>query len=664
MSLIDNNAILIKSSHIEERQLRHDRILLKQTHRLQYAALTRFQMALLDRFDGRKTVAEVLAGLFQSGEIKSPRVFYDLVVSAREKGFLEVTQTEFSRVEHPKAVSMGLVSFLVIGLVYVLGAYAFAHSALDPGAHVGFWVFVLVGATVATSLGSVMAAMTLGLWGRSAYKPSIDYSRGIPRLAFDTHDSFMGGRACDTAVALAGLAGPMMLAFLTYFFHAAVELRIATGEGIVNPLAYASALIMGAWLALIIESAPFGNTWGLALVRGIFRSRVDLPRQSPFAMGKNLIQRLIRSGEDFQEERYFIAYSTALILWLGFVFQLGAVFVASQFYVVTSTFLLEKTLGLRFYFVLVIMGLGLLLLVVPVVFLLWIFAYGFVREILEKAAIHERKWKKQRHTHGEPDTAQKVQFISQNVLFAGLDSERVRRVAEVCRFARVGRGKQIVRQGEPGDSFFMVWNGRVEVFGNGFAGQATAVAHLGGGDSFGERALLDNAPRVATIRAETDCELLVLSRGDFQSRVVDASSGADEIRQRVEMAGFLRRVDLFADWHPQAILTLLRKVTLETFPAGQTLIRQGEENRHFYLVFSGSVKIFKDGVEVAVLSSGQFCGEISLMQGIPATADVVTREETRCFVFSKEQFLEIVTKDFLTGYVLDRKAEQRTGGSR
>jgi CRP-like cAMP-binding protein len=71
-------------------------------------------------------------------------------------------------------------------------------------------------------------------------------------------------------------------------------------------------------------------------------------------------------------------------------------------------------------------------------------------------------------------------------------------------------GDEIVRQGEPGDRFYVIDSGSVEVVVDGRPG-----ASLGPGDYFGEIALLRDVPRTATVRAREDGLLLTLTHDAF-----------------------------------------------------------------------------------------------------------------------------------------------------
>jgi CRP-like cAMP-binding protein len=87
-----------------------------------------------------------------------------------------------------------------------------------------------------------------------------------------------------------------------------------------------------------------------------------------------------------------------------------------------------------------------------------------------------------------------------------------------ARFAEVPMkaGQIVIRQGEPGDYYYVIKQGRCRVVQKPGAEQKmVALADLAEGDGFGEEALLSNAPRNATIAALSDGALMRLAKDDF-----------------------------------------------------------------------------------------------------------------------------------------------------
>jgi NADH:ubiquinone reductase (H+-translocating) len=81
-------------------------------------------------------------------------------------------------------------------------------------------------------------------------------------------------------------------------------------------------------------------------------------------------------------------------------------------------------------------------------------------------------------------------------------------------------GEIIINKGEIGRELFIVKTGEVEVFQPAAnAGTEAQVAVLTRGDVFGERALIDDTPRTASVRARSAVDVLVISRADFTALV-------------------------------------------------------------------------------------------------------------------------------------------------
>ena len=88
----------------------------------------------------------------------------------------------------------------------------------------------------------------------------------------------------------------------------------------------------------------------------------------------------------------------------------------------------------------------------------------------------------------------------------------------------------------------------------------------------------------------------------------------------------------------------------QTFPVDKYIIRQGDIGNALYVIRSGSCRIyvkrsFFKRTDVAVLKSGDFFGEMSLILNEPTSAFVLTTEPTELFIFMKSDFEELVSKN-------------------
>ena len=102
-------------------------------------------------------------------------------------------------------------------------------------------------------------------------------------------------------------------------------------------------------------------------------------------------------------------------------------------------------------------------------------------------------------------------------LFAGVATRHVRKIASLGSVARFDARAPIVNEGDPGEAFYVILSGRAKVQ----RGRRRATADIGPGAYFGEMALVDGAPRSATIVAETETTCLMLARKPFSKILKD-----------------------------------------------------------------------------------------------------------------------------------------------
>ncbi|HEY6023173.1 MAG TPA: SLC13 family permease [Pseudolabrys sp.] len=129
-------------------------------------------------------------------------------------------------------------------------------------------------------------------------------------------------------------------------------------------------------------------------------------------------------------------------------------------------------------------------------------------------------------------------------LFAGLDRVTLAKLAAHLEPQFYAAPSIIFRQGDAGDALYVVTSGTVGVYTTDNTGTAEILVRLlGVGEPFGEMALLSSIPRTATIKVETDCEVLRLNRSAFVALVREQPSVALAIAATLSrrLAGMLGR---------------------------------------------------------------------------------------------------------------------------
>ncbi|DAZ93609.1 TPA: hypothetical protein N0F65_003659 [Lagenidium giganteum] len=242
----------------------------------------------------------------------------------------------------------------------------------------------------------------------------------------------------------------------------------------------------------------------------------------------------------------------------------------------------------------------------------------------------------------------------------------------------------VFRQGDEADALFIVFAGVVEVrVSQRVLGEKVevTVCELTKGDYFGERALLNNDPRAATIIAKTSTELVQITRKDYnimlkkdqleflqrmqvtnglntakaiqnsQREYVKVLTKKSYARTRADvdmLSEYLQTLKFFRGLPKSFVRELCIVVDFLTLPAGSFVFREGEVGDLFYIIFSGSVDVIVSSkdfrgntqqTKLINLTEGSHFGELALMKGHGIrSATVVTREEC--------QFLVICEKDY------------------
>jgi len=125
----------------------------------------------------------------------------------------------------------------------------------------------------------------------------------------------------------------------------------------------------------------------------------------------------------------------------------------------------------------------------------------------------------------------RLRSVLQNTyFFQSLKMSELDELIGHLRMIRVQKGYEIIKQGDPGDAFYLIASGKVSVWKKKTLGK-TKVAELGEDQFFGEMALMSNEPRNATIVAEEVSELFVLQRYDFEKILLKNPVIATELKK-------------------------------------------------------------------------------------------------------------------------------------
>lgn len=234
-------------------------------------------------------------------------------------------------------------------------------------------------------------------------------------------------------------------------------------------------------------------------------------------------------------------------------------------------------------------------------------------------------------------------------LLSEMSDAAFRRVLGTLLVRRLPDGQPVIREGEPGTSFFFVAGGEVRVFATDALRRETELARLHEGSLFGEMALLGNMPRSATVVVAGEVDLLEVSRealAQIADELAPVAAALDKFTRERLLKNLMATSPLFRPFNRVQQLELLRRFTAHDVAPGTAIIRQGEAGRGLFVVLTGEVDVAKDdagaSIPLAHLRAGELFGEIALVRGGTTTATVTAARRTTVLFLAHEYFQRLV----------------------
>jgi CRP-like cAMP-binding protein len=281
-------------------------------------------------------------------------------------------------------------------------------------------------------------------------------------------------------------------------------------------------------------------------------------------------------------------------------------------------------------------------------------------------------------------------MLAEVPLFGGLAGRHLKKVADLADLRWYGDGKTLVREGGPGDAFYAIFEGRAHL--------QTASGHsreLGPRDWFGELALIDGAPRSATIVSAGGVSAARIERSGFLGLLHDepaiavgvayglvatvrelqgigagqafaagaavgrpaggegsADGSAGTSYGPVAAGGAVRvsvpllaTVPLFSELPKRHLRRIARSAATRRYPDGAVVVRAGTRGTVFHVIVEGRARAATPSGRRSELGSGDWFGELALLDGAPRSATVSAVGDLCTLCIARPGFLKLMDEE-------------------
>lgn len=270
------------------------------------------------------------------------------------------------------------------------------------------------------------------------------------------------------------------------------------------------------------------------------------------------------------------------------------------------------------------------------------------------------------------DQALAVEQLRGVPLFADLPRDALQGISKRLLLRHVPKDELVYAEGTPGNALYIIESGQVRIFSDA-ENEREVFAHLQAGDFFGEMALLTGKSRSSAARAETNTNLWMLYRSDFDELLVHypaiSLALSRTLSERLAQADqrfverHLRRMSLLVGLSSKQLEDVSARLRPVKYRSGEVILTEGTPGDVMYLIEWGRVEVLSitDGHSriLAVLGEGDFFGEMALLTGSPRSATVRAVTDVDLLALHQSDFDELVLKYPTLAVTLGQVLSQR-----
>ena len=226
-------------------------------------------------------------------------------------------------------------------------------------------------------------------------------------------------------------------------------------------------------------------------------------------------------------------------------------------------------------------------------------------------------------------------------------------------------GEVLCNQGEKDRRVFIIVMGEVEV-SEGKDENQLVLAHLRRGEVFGEISALFDSARISNVTVTKPSVILIIPGDVFENMVTGRSALYSAILERYKdrlSETALRRVDLFRQLSKEELQSLIESSSVVGIHEGGVIVTEGETGDYFYIIIRGTARVSHDlgesTINLALMHSGDYFGEWSVLTGAPRAASVSAITRVDVLRIDRKSMLEFIQKQPEVGERIDLVAHNR-----
>ncbi|KAK3269283.1 cGMP-dependent protein kinase [Cymbomonas tetramitiformis] len=237
---------------------------------------------------------------------------------------------------------------------------------------------------------------------------------------------------------------------------------------------------------------------------------------------------------------------------------------------------------------------------------------------------------------GPMEQAWRWDCLRQVTLLAPLTDSQITSLSDGLKPVEFAADQVIFEKGSTGDCLFILESGALQVFdGTVDANELATISKRGA--FFGEMALLNSEPRMATVVCKEKAKCLELSREVLEGTVGNLAS-----LRLAWQEDTLRRVPLLSKLTADQRTKLAKGLMIKSFNDGEYVIRQGDQGSSFFILERGQVEV-KDGQQtLKTLDPGAYFGELALLKNDVRAMNIVCKGSATVAEVTRDEFVALL----------------------